>query len=277
MLFRPIFSSLTRSVDSLYIEKWKSKGLNDESQLTAVKNSSSKDPNMVSSSDGKISIKFNDGNYFKQENVDYTRSNAINIYIVYKLTPRTIIEEGIIQVNGLFGNLTRNTKDALHYRYYDSVEVFFDTTGSYGGTGINALRNLILHGTDMKTSSYATNKKHHIYILGKSFTQGLQYGATIYAEYDYDKVNGSQVNVKFVLSVHYNGDNSYLFINGVQKIKFKAMDSLNLKNPLVVGNTSNNFPNNTDYKKAALHGEIYNFLVSYEATDIKKYMTLTDI
>ena len=94
----------------------------------------------------------------------------------------------------------------------------------------------------MKHYSHATNKKHHIHILGKSFTQGLQYGATIYAEHDYVKVNGSKVNGKFVLSVHYNGDNSYLFINGVPQFKFKAMNSLNLKNPLVIGNTSANFP-----------------------------------
>ena len=85
------------------------------------------------------------------------------------------------------------------------------------------------NGVDMKNSSYVSNKKHHIYILGKSSTQGLQYGATIYAEHDYAKVNGSLLNVKFVLLVHYNGYNSYLFINGVQQFKFKAMSSLNLK------------------------------------------------
>ena len=48
------------------------------------------------------------------------------------------------------------------------------------------------------------------------------------------------------------------------------MSSLNLSNPLNIGNTSNNFPSQTDYKKAALHGEIYDFLVSYKSTDIKK-------
>ena len=106
--------------------------------------------------------------------------------------------------------------------------------------------------------------------MGKSFTQGLQYGATIYAEHDYVKVNGSKVNEKFVLSVHYNSDNSYLFINDVQQFKFKAMNSSNLKNPLVIGNTSGNFLNQTDYKKPTLHGDIYDFLVSYEAADIKK-------
>ena len=121
----------------------------------------------------------------------------------------------------------------------------------------------------MKNSSYVSNKKHHIYILSKSSTQGLQYGVTIYAEHDYAKLNGSQLDVKLVLLVHYNGYNSYLFINGVQQFKFKAMSSLNLKSSLVIGNTSTNFPNQTDYKKAALHGDIYDFLVSYEATDIK--------
>ena len=83
----------------------------------------------------------------------------------------------------------------------------------------------------MKNSSYASNRIHDIYIIGKSFTQGLQYGGTIYAEHDYVKVNSSQVNKKFILSVHYNGDNSYLFINGVKQFQFKAMSSLNLSNP----------------------------------------------
>ena len=38
LLFRPIFSSFTRDTTSLYIGKWRSMGLNDESELTAVKN-----------------------------------------------------------------------------------------------------------------------------------------------------------------------------------------------------------------------------------------------
>ena len=129
----------------------------------------------------------------------------------------------------------------------------------------------------MKNSSYATNKQHHIYVLGKSFTQGLQCGATIHGEHDYVKVNGSQVNVNQFLSVHYNGDNSYLFIDKVQQFKLKAMSSPNLKNPLIIGYTSTNFPSQTDYKKAALRGDIHDFLVNYKATDMRKCMILTDI
>ena len=80
------------------------------------------------------------------------------------------------------------TRNTLHYRYYDGIGIFFDATGSYGRTGLDELRNLVIYGVDMKNSTFATDKKHHIYILGKSFTQGLQYGATIYAEHDYVKV-----------------------------------------------------------------------------------------
>ena len=117
----------------------------------------------------------------------------------------------------------------MHYRYYDEIEVFFDGRGGYGNTVLNKYRNLILHEAIMKNSSFSTIKKNHVYIMDKSFTQRLQYGATIYAEHDHVKVNSSQVNKKFILSIHYNGDNSYLFINGVQQFKFKATSSLNLK------------------------------------------------
>ena len=110
-----------RGTDSLYIQKWKSIGSDDESKLIAEKNTSNNTPKIVISNE-IIGITFSDGDYFKQEKVDYIRSKVINIYIVYKLTPRIITEDGIVQVNGLFGNLKiGNTKNTLHYRYYDGI------------------------------------------------------------------------------------------------------------------------------------------------------------
>ena len=41
---------------------------------------------------------------------------------------------------------------------------------------------------------------------------------------------------KFVLSLHYNGNNSYLFVNGVQKLKSKAKDSEIKREILYFGN-----------------------------------------
>ena len=37
-------------------------------------------------------------------------------------------------------------------------------------------------------------------------------------------VNFTKKNTKFCLSLHYNGANSYLFVNGTEIIKFKAKD-----------------------------------------------------
>ena len=125
LLFKPTFSSFTTGTDSLYIEKWKSIGSNDDSEVIPVKNTSNNTPKITISNE-IISVKFSDDEYFKQEKVDYIRNKVVNIYIVYKLTPRIIDEDGLVQVNGLFGNLKiGNTKDTLHYRYYDGIGVFF--------------------------------------------------------------------------------------------------------------------------------------------------------
>ena len=40
------------------------------------------------------------------------------------------------------------------------------------------------------------------------------------------------------LSLHYNGANSYLFVNGTEIYKFKAKDSQIVASPLCLGNIS---------------------------------------
>ena len=44
-----------------------------------------------------------------------------------------------------------------------------------------------------------------------------------------------------VLSLHYNGANHYLFVNGVEIYKFKAKDSDINAAPLCLGNISKDF------------------------------------
>ena len=43
---------------------------------------------------------------------------------------------------------------------------------------------------------------------------------------------------KSCLSLHYNGANSYLFVNGTEIYKFKAKDSEIVASPLCLGNIS---------------------------------------
>ena len=47
--------------------------------------------------------------------------------------------------------------------------------------------------------------------------------------------------LKFCLSLHYNGESSYLFVNGTEIHKFKAKDSEIVASPLCLGNISKDF------------------------------------
>ena len=51
-------------------------------------------------------------------------------------------------------------------------------------------------------------------------------------------INFTEHNKKFCLSLHYNGANSYLFLNGKEIHKFKAKDSEIVVTPLCLGNIS---------------------------------------
>ena len=86
----------------------------------------------------------------------------------------------------------------------------------------------------MSSSVHANNKKNNIIVLGKGFIEGIN-STIIYAEKMYS-INFTKNNKKFVLSLHYNGNNSYLFVNGTEIHKFKAKDSEIVATPLCLGN-----------------------------------------
>ena len=65
--------------------------------------------------------------------------------------------------------------------------------------------------------------------------QGLEH--TLTAEKMYS-INFTVTKKKFCLSLHYNGTNDYLFVNGTEIFKFKAKDSDIAASPLCLGNIS---------------------------------------
>ena len=71
----------------------------------------------------------------------------------------------------------------------------------------------------MSFSKHANNKANNIYVMGKDYIQKINY-TTIYAEKMYYR-NFTDPGKKFVLSLHCNGNNSYLYVNGNQELKFK--------------------------------------------------------
>ena len=73
-------------------------------------------------------------------------------------------------------------------------------------------------------------------VLRKGPIQGLEH--TLTAEKMYS-INFTVRKKKFCLSLHYNGANSYLFVNGAEIYKFKAKDSeIKGGTPLCLGNIS---------------------------------------
>ena len=112
----------------------------------------------------------------------------------------------------------------------------------------------------MSVSSHANNRANNIYVLGKDFTQGIN-KTTIYAEKMY-KTDFTEQDKKFVLSLHYNGDDSYLFVNGVQQLKFKTKSSKIKRAILTLGNISADF-STTNAQKSGLFGNVYDFVVDY--------------
>ena len=75
-------------------------------------------------------------------------------------------------------------------------------------------------------------------------------------------INFTVTKKKFCLSLHYNGANSYLFVNGTEIIKFKAKDSEIVASPLCLGNIPKDWSTD-NMKKTGLTDYVYDFSVGY--------------
>ena len=117
----------------------------------------------------------------------------------------------------------------------------------------------------MNASVYVDNKGKDILIFGKGPTQGLgEHSLTAEKMYS---VNFTDNGEKYCLSLHYNGANSYLFVNGTEIYKFKAKDSEIVPSPLCLGNISKNWSAD-NMKNTGLNGYVYDLSVGYDATDV---------
>ena len=91
----------------------------------------------------------------------------------------------------------------------------------------------------MSSPMKTDNEKKEKFNSWKGPTQGLG-EHSLSAEKMYS-INFTKANAKFCLSFHYDGANSYLFVNGTEIYKFKAKDSEIVPNNLCLGNVSKDF------------------------------------
>ena len=169
--------------------------------------------------------------------------------------------------NALFGamQITKNV-DTSKYEYkgygicFDEGDQFGHTLTEVSFAHTTNARNVIF-GADMSFSVHATYKANHIYVMGKDFVQGIS-DTTIYAEKNFYR-NFTDPGKKFMLSLHYNGDDTYLFVNGRQELKFKCKTDQLVKEKLCLGNLSDQWTR-SESEKTGLYGNIYDFVVDYK-------------
>ena len=253
------------------ISTWKSTGIFnyvDDSNMNAVGDSRGDLPDLKN--DGRI-YAYLSGNHFQQNKVTIpNNNNVIKIYCVYELQPIASSRDTRFTVkNALFGamQITKNA-DTSKYDYkgygicFDEGSQFDHTITEGGFAHTTNARNVLIFGADMSSSIHATNRANHIYVMGRGFVQGVN-DTTIYAEKNF-YINVTDPGKKFVLSLHYNGDESYLFVNGRQELKFKCKTDQLVKEKLCIGNFSDQWTT-SESEKTGLHRNIYDFVVDYQA------------
>ena len=258
------------------ITKWESTGVfngSDYYSMNGIENTKKEMPILKNGERLYVCLQ---GNHFQQNNVlssnnDHVlNKNVVNIYIVYKLDPLASTRDKSFTIqNALFGamQITKNATDSDKNNYkgygicFDERSEFSHTITEGGRAHTTDARNVLIFGADMSFSVHATNRANHIYLMGTGLTQGIN-DTTIYAEKNFFR-NFRDFGKKFVLSLHYNGDNSYLFVNGRQELKFKAKTDQLVKEKLCIGNLSDQWTTSKS-EKTGVYGKIYDFVVDYE-------------
>ena len=86
-------------------------------------------------------------------------------------------------------------------------------------------------------------------------------------------INFTKENKKFCLSLHYNGGDSYLFVNATEIIKFKAKDSEITQYLLCLGNLSKDWSVDI-MKKTGFNGYINDFSVDYDVIEVSDILEI---
>ena len=112
--------------------------------------------------------------------------------------------------------VTNNYKEKCAYSGYRKA---FDGKGQCS-FGNDSARNVIIFEFDNSSSSHTDNLKNEILILGNGQSFGIN--GSFGASEKKIEINFSNVTTKVSLSLHYNSNNSHLFVNGKGICKFKA-------------------------------------------------------
>ena len=115
--------------------------------------------------------------------------------------------------NCLFGAVTLTKNSDIEKYGYSGYWIGLDRRSSYSFPGGRFGQNLLIFGADMNSSAHIDNKRKDILVLRKGPTQWLEHKLTTEKMYS---INFTVTQNTFCLTLHYNGANSYLFVNGTE-------------------------------------------------------------
>ena len=190
-----------------YVSSWKSKGLSAESVKPPTTSDNILTP-VVNYYGTKTRVKFT-GSCLKQPKISYTHGKIVNIYIAYELGGSSSQNDDPTLKHCLFGADTW-TKNADIDKYgYSGYGIGFDRKSGFsfpGGVGFG--QNVIIFGVDMSSSAHIDNKKKHFnsWKRIRTYTNCRKMSS----------IKFTVTEKKFCLSLHYNGVNSYFFVNGTE-------------------------------------------------------------
>ena len=177
----------------------------------------------------------------------------VNLFIVYELdTWSQNLDSDFTLANCLFGevNMTKNA-DPDKYKY-SGYDIGFDSCSLFSCKS-DCSKNVIIFGADMTSSVHTNNKTRNILVLGQVITELNDKKLTAEANYS---TNFSKINTKFCLSLHYNGADSYIFVNATEIIRFKAKNSGLKASPLCLGNLSKSYSASDTIKTGLKESEV---------------------
>ena len=117
-------------------------------------------------------------------------------------------------------------------------------------------------GIGNSSTSHIDNQKNYFLVLGERVTDDIN-AIVGTAEKKFD-INFSNAKTKFSLILHYNVDNSYLFLNGKEICKFNAKN--NFPTQLCLGGISEKICS-VESRKVSFEKIMYDFSVDFDAVD----------
>ena len=198
---------------------------------------------------------FNYSDFYTMNGIEDTKTNLPLLKIdkeIYVLLQGNYFQQNS---NIIIPNNNKNVVNIYFVYKLDPISSTRNTDYTIQNALFGAMK--ITKNTDYSQNNYTG--------YGLCFDEGGEFGHTVKQGNFNRTTNARNVIIFGVdMSLHYNGDNSYLFANARRELKFKAKDDQMINEKLCIGNLSGEWTK-SESEKTGLYGNIYDFVVDYRA------------